>query len=125
MNTHLDHVGANARREGLALVYNNILKMNPEGLSMVLVGDFNVFPDDECLKDISTLMLSARFNSDEADSIGSFNGFGEFGMDSLEKIDYIYFKGFSSSRRFKVVTKPYAGKPYISDHYPVYSDLMF
>lgn len=125
VNTHLDHVGANARREGLALVYNNILKMNPEGLPMVLVGDFNVFPDDECLKDISTLMLSARFNSAEADSIGSFNGFGEFGMDSLEKIDYIYFKGFSSSRRFKVVTKPYAGKPYISDHYPVYSDLMF
>ena len=92
---------------------------------MVLTGDFNVFPDDECLKDISTLMKSARFNSKEADTIGSFNGFGEFDMDHLEKIDYIYFSGFKSSLRFKVVTKAYAGKPYMSDHYPVYSDLLF
>lgn len=125
VNTHLDHVGVTARREGLALIYNNIRKMNPEGLPMVLAGDFNVFPDDECLKDISTLMKSARFNSAEADTIGSFNGFGEFGMDNLEKIDYIYFSGFASSRRFKVVTDSYAGKPYISDHYPIYSDLLF
>ena len=70
-------------------------------------------------------MKSARFNSVEADTIGSFSGFGEFGMDNLEKIDYIYFSGFSSSRRFKVVTASYAGKPYISDHYPIYSDLLF
>lgn len=27
--------------------------------------------------------------------------------------------------RKKVVTKTYAGKPYISDHYPVYSDLLY
>lgn len=125
VNTHLDHVGVTARREGLALIYNNIQKMNPEGFPMVLTGDFNVFPDDECLKDISTLMKSARFNSVEADTIGSFSGFGQFGMDNLEKIDYIYFSGFASSRRFKVVTTSYAGKPYISDHYPIYSDLIF
>ncbi|MBO4340394.1 MAG: endonuclease/exonuclease/phosphatase family protein [Bacteroidales bacterium] len=125
VNTHLDHVGVTARREGLALIYNNIQKMNPEGYPMVLTGDFNVFPDDECLNDISALMKSARFNSREADTIGSFNGFGEFDIDHLEKIDYIYFSGFNSSRRFKVVTKKYAGKPFISDHYPVYSDLMF
>lgn len=125
VNTHLDHVGVTARKEGLALIFNNIQKMNPDGYTMVLTGDFNVFPDDECLKDISTLMKSARFNSADADTIGSFNGFGEFDMDHLEKIDYIYFSGFKSSRCFKVVTKTYAGKPYISDHYPVYSDLIF
>jgi endonuclease/exonuclease/phosphatase family metal-dependent hydrolase len=125
VDTHLDHQGATARREGLALVYRNIQKMNPEGFPMVLVGDFNVYPDDECLKDISTLMKSARFNSVEADTIGSFNGFGEFNMDNLEKIDYIYFSGFSSSRRFKVVTATYADKPYISDHYPIFADLIF
>lgn len=125
VNTHLDHIGVTARREGLALIYNNIQKMNPEGFPMVLTGDFNVFPDDDCLKDISTLMKSARFNSKEADTIGSFNGFGEFDMDHLEKIDYIYFSGFASSRRFRVATKTYASRPFISDHYPVYADLMF
>ena len=125
VNTHLDHKGAVARKEGLALIYNNIRKMNPEGYPMVLVGDFNVFPDDECLKDINSMMQSARFKSRDADPKGSFNGFGEFDMDHLEKIDYIYYSGFKFSRRFKVVTSSYAGKPYISDHYPVYSDLAF
>lgn len=125
VDTHLDHQGANARRNGLALVYQRIQAMNPEGYPMVLVGDFNVFPDDECLKDIHSLMQSARFRSRDADPKGSFNGFGEFDMDHLEKIDYIYYRGFQYSRRFKVVTKTYAGKPYISDHYPVYADLAF
>jgi len=125
VNTHLDHKGAVARKEGLALIYNNIQKMNPEGYPMVLVGDFNVFPDDECLKDINSMMNSARFKSRDADPKGSFNGFGEFDIDHLEKIDYIYYSGFNHSRRFKVVTSSYAGKPYVSDHYPIYADLAF
>ena len=122
VNTHLDHKGATARKEGLALVYNNIKKMNPDGVPMVLTGDFNVYPDDECLKDISSLMKNARENAADTDSRGSFNGFSK---DRLDVIDYIYFSGFKSSRRFKVVTDEYAGRPFISDHYPVYSDLLF
>ncbi len=122
VNTHLDHKGATARKEGLALVYNNIKKMNPDGVPMVLTGDFNVYPDDECLKDISALMKNARENAADTDSRGSFNGFSK---DRLDVIDYIYFSGFKSSRRFKVVTDEYAGRPFISDHYPVYSDLLF
>ena len=125
VNTHLDHKGVTARKEGLALIYDNIKKMNPDGLPMVLVGDFNVYPDDECLKDINSLMKSARFDSRDADPRGSFNGFRKNGMDELGKIDYIYYKGFSYCRRFKVDTTTYAGRPYISDHYPVYSDIAF
>ena len=70
-------------------------------------------------------MKSARFDSRDADPRGSFNGFGKYGMDELEQIDYIYYKGFSYCRRFKVDTTTYAGRPYISDHYPVYSDIAF
>ncbi len=125
VNTHLDHKGEVARKEGLALVYKNIQKMNPDGVPMVLLGDFNVLPDDECLKDVSVLMKDARQHSAEADQRGSFNAFGLLGPDQLKKIDYIFYNGFSSSLRFKVVTESYAGRPYISDHYPVYSDLVF
>jgi len=122
VNTHLDHKGATARKEGLALVYNNIQKMNPEGYPMVLTGDFNVFPNDKCLTDISALMKNARDNAADSDTLGSFNGYSN---DRRDIIDYIYYSGFKSSSRFKVVTKQYAGKPFISDHYPIYSDLLF
>lgn len=138
VNTHLDHRGVVARKEGLALIYNRIQSMNPDGLPMVLVGDFNVLTDDECLKDISTLMKSARFNSVDADSFGSFNGFGKYGnstsaptitkknvkLDQLQPLDYIYYSGFEQSLCFKVVTREYAGRKFISDHFPIYSDLV-
>ena len=139
VNTHLDHIGKIARREGLALIYNRIKEMNPKGLPMVLTGDFNVLPDDEGLTDLNSLMLSARFNSNQADSIGSFNGFGAYGeshsapvledgeadRNSLRPLDYIYFSGFCKSLLFKVDTTTYVGVPFISDHYPVYADLVF
>ena len=121
VNTHLDHKGVVARKEGLALIYNKIQQMNPGGVPMVLTGDFNVLPDDEGLKDISSLMKSARFNSLEADTIGSFNGY-KYERSKLTPIDYIYYSGFDESLCFRVVTKEYAGKKYISDHYPVYAD---
>ena len=137
VNTHLDHKGVTARKEGLALIYNKIQEMNPGGVPMVLTGDFNVLPDDEGLTDLNTLMKSARFNSTEADTIGSFNGFSKnayssdapnlkgkkFNPNVPTPIDYIYFSGFDESVRFKVVTETYAGKKYISDHYPIYADL--
>ena len=123
VNTHLDHAGAMARRNGLALIYDKIGEMNPSGLPMVLTGDFNVLPDDDCLKDISKLMKDARYNSFVADEAGSFNGYGSLKKDKI--IDYIYYSGFDASTSFRVVNGKYAGKKYISDHYPVYSDLAF
>ena len=82
--------------------------MNPSGLPMVLLGDFNVMPDDECLTDISALMKNARLSADKADT----------------PIDYIFYKGFRRCRSFRIVTESFAGYRYISDHYPIYADIM-
>ncbi|MBO4447679.1 MAG: endonuclease/exonuclease/phosphatase family protein, partial [Bacteroidales bacterium] len=48
VNTHLDHRGVDARRNGLALIVDRLSGLKP-GTPMVLLGDFNVLPDDECL----------------------------------------------------------------------------
>lgn len=136
VNTHLDHKGVVARREGLALIYRKIQQMNPGGVPMVLTGDFNVLPDNECLTDISKLMRNARDYADETDVNGSFNGFGvnaytsgdpgkEYDPKVATPIDYIYYSGFRKCPRFKVVNNPYAGKKFISDHYPIYADIEF
>lgn len=131
VNTHLDHKGVVARKEGLALLHRRISEMNPDNLPMILTGDFNVLPDDPGLVDLDKLMKSARFSAVDADKFGSFNGWGKNGkskgapdlkkdnLDYLLPIDYIYYAGFDVCTEFRVVTKSYAGKPYISDHYPV------
>lgn len=121
VNTHLDHKGAEARRNGLALIVERIAKMNTKGFPMVLTGDFNVTPDDPCLTDLDTKMLSARATATSSDRTHSYNGYGEPKSD----IDYIYYSGFSACPEFKVVTKSYVGIPYISDHYPVTATLVF
>jgi len=119
VNTHLDHVGKVARANGLKLIYERIQTMNPDGLPMVLTGDFNVTPDNPCLKDIDSMMKSARFAAPDTDTAGSYNGWGN----ADEIIDYIYYCGFPACKSFKVIKRQYAGAPYISDHYPVFANL--
>lgn len=122
VNTHLDHVGHLARKNGLALVVDSIAAMNPEGYPMVLTGDFNVFPDDSCLVDLSKMMLSARYSTPDSDDRPSFNGFGT----AAEEIDYIWYAGFASCESFRVLTDCYVDTiPFISDHYPVAAVLRF
>ena len=114
-NTHLDHVGHAARRNGLALIVERIARMNPEGLPMILTGDFNVLPDDPCLDDLENIMLNSRYTAKESDTQGSYNGWGR----TLQEIDYIWYQGFDECLSFKVVSEQFAGKPFVSDHYPV------
>ena len=122
VNTHLDHVGHLARKNGLALVVDSIAAMNPEGYPMILTGDFNVFPDDSCLLDLSKIMHSARYSTPDSDDRPSFNGFGT----AAEEIDYVWYDGFSSCESFHVLAEPYVDTiPYISDHYPVVATLIF
>ena len=118
VNTHLDHKGVQARRNGLALVVNKTKEMNPD-IPLILVGDFNVEPDDSCLVDIDRLMLSARKVAKQSDDTPSFNGW----VGPQKTIDYIYFNGFESAESFRVVTESYDGKPFISDHYPIVATL--
>lgn len=121
VNTHLDHKGKLARIEGLALIIDKIAEMNPDGLPVILTGDFNAIPDDVCLLALNQMMHSARQYAARTDTRGSFNGWGR----RETSIDYIYFSGFRRCRRFRVVTKSYACVPYISDHYPIVADMVF
>ena len=121
VNTHLDHVGVEARKNGLALIVDRIAAMNPEGWPMVLTGDLNVKADDPCLVDLDKKMKSARIYAEKTTDKTSFNGWGR----ASQAIDYVYYSGFKKCTEFDVVDQSYAGKPYISDHYPVYAVLEF
>lgn len=122
VNTHLDHVGAKARANGLQLIVDRIDAMSsPEKLPMVLTGDFNVTPDDPCLTELDKRMKSARTYAAQSDDKPSFNGFKA----PMSIIDYIYYSGFSGCGTFRVVDTEYAGCPFISDHYPILAVLEF
>lgn len=117
VNTHLDNKGPEAKKKGLALCVEKIKEMNPENLPMILTGDFNMTPSDEKLSDLNEMMLSARNAAIESDTSYSFNDFGL--SDHKWILDYIYFKGFETCRKFWVINQQFGKIPYISDHYPI------
>lgn len=121
VDTHIDHRGREAQKNGLNLIVDKIADINPEGYPTILTGDFNITPDDTALDELDTRMQSARTFALTTDSEGTYNGWGE----ESDVIDYIYYSGFSSCPRFQTITKAYLGRQYISDHFPVKAVLYF
>ena len=121
VNTHLDHVGVQARRNGLALVVERIGEMNPEGWPMILCGDFNVYPDDPCLTDLRAMMTDAWTSAAEADDGTTWHDWGR-NMDDRH-IDYIFYSGFSGCKSIRRITQSYGTSKFVSDHFPVAAEL--
>ena len=121
VNTHLDHVGAEAQKNGLKLIVEKIAQINDDGYPVVLVGDFNMEPGNKTMAEIDVAMQSARNIAEKTDSHDTFNGWGK----GKGIIDYIYVSGFSSCPEYQTVTKRYEDRKFISDHYPVFARLIF
>lgn len=123
VNTHLDHVGWEARKNGMKLIVDRIDKINPKGLPMVVTGDFNMRINRPEFDDMKKMMKNAREEAVKTDHHQTANGWGKSGPDSI--IDYVWYKGFSSCPEYKTITKPYMRRQYISDHYPITATLVF
>ena len=123
VNTHLDHVGKNARKNGLELIIKLIKEKNVERLPVILTGDFNVTPDDSfTLESVYAWLNNASATASEADSVPTYNGWGKR---ENTFIDYIWWKDFSSCREYRVIRNEYAGIRYVSDHWPITAELVF
>lgn len=123
VNTHLDHVGKQAQKNGLKLIVDRIATINPQGYPMVLTGDFNIRPDNPALADLDKIMQSARKIAPKTDNRNTFNGWSV--KKTAEVIDYIYVSGFSACKEYRTVTDKYLERPFVSDHYPIFARLVF
>lgn len=123
MNTHLDHMGKEARKNSIRLIMDRIGTLGKA--SVILMGDFNFTPDDPNYKVIATLMEDARATADHIREVypGTYNGFLTKG-DFDRRIDYV----FSSTGSFHVDSyevpdwRRKDGRQ-VSDHFPVIVDL--
>jgi endonuclease/exonuclease/phosphatase family metal-dependent hydrolase len=117
INTHLDHKGPEARREGMRLIANRVEALKAQGLPVVITADFNATTDEEIFAPLYAAADDARKVAKESDESDTFNGWGR----SHSQIDHIFCSGYEVER-FAVLTDDY-GVPYISDHYPVVAEL--
>lgn len=125
-NTHLDHIGVNARLEGMQLILKKINEVNTQNLPVILTGDFNVEPDDILLTELKQKMIDSKdiakitFGPE-----ATFNNF-KYNEPATRRIDYIMLSksGNFEVEKYGVLTSAIDSK-YPSDHFPVFVELKF
>ena len=121
LNTHLDHMGELARTNGLALVLE---KAESFDLPVVVTGDFNFEKSDPMYTQLISGNLKDTQDMAEITMSGktyhAYNG-GEDG----EPIDFICVnEKITSVKEYRIVRDMY-GDNYLSDHYPIFADIIF
>tara|TARA_R110002051_G_scaffold263989_1_gene323873 strand:+ start:736 stop:1596 length:861 start_codon:yes stop_codon:yes gene_type:complete len=120
-NIHYDHIGQQAREESSKLVMAQVTKINKENAPALLMGDFNVTPDNGAYTTITSNpdWQDARLIS-ETPSYGPAGTFTGFDWEKMPDgiIDHVFVKGDIKVIRHGILTDNY-GKKYPSDHFPV------
>ena len=121
LNTHLDHVGKVAQREGLALMMKRAAEIVPDGMPVFVTADFNCVTSDPIFEPIKAVMKDARETAPQTDRRATFNGWKP---NATAVIDHIFYRG-AEPKSFRVLCDKNYGAPYISDHYPVVLEAEF
>lgn len=119
-NTHLDHIGKNARQNGLQLIKKEMQRVK---LPVVLTGDFNDTPDSGALHKVASMRSCyAGFNQQEKEHSLTFHDYkgGTIGS----PIDYILSDNNVNLSSTKIIRDRYK-EGYPSDHYPILTTITF
>ncbi|KMJ57676.1 hypothetical protein AB685_15745 [Bacillus sp. LL01] len=119
-NTHLDHMGERARKEGLKLIHNVILSKDSEKrLPVILTGDFNDVPESDTLKEVSCMdSCYSGFTAHEMKNRLTFHAYE--GGTAGSPIDYIFSANGAEILSTSIIRDSFDGE-FPSDHYPVLS----
>ena len=124
-NTHFDHIGENARKQSAALILSEIDRLNTKKEAVLLMGDLNMTPDMQGIKNISAHLkdpISSHKKSKGVNlkgSFGTFNGFQN--KETLNRrIDYIFTSGLVPTK-YAHIDKTFGPKQrFVSDHFAVW-----
>lgn len=123
-NTHLDHKGHEARRNGALLNVRMMRKIAGKRVPSFISGDMNSElgqKTGEYLEAYTAWLDSAYEAAPERDDHPSFNGFGK---SRARTLDYIYFRN-ARALHYETIDGEDYGVRYISDHYPIVCTFRF
>ncbi|MEO7975948.1 endonuclease/exonuclease/phosphatase family protein [Flavobacterium sp.] len=124
-NTHLDHVGNEARIRGVELILSKIKEVNTKKYPVIFMGDFNSESNTPQILEIKKVMDDTREISKEKPfgPSGTFNNFKHNEAVTL-RIDYIFISKNSDLKVLKHgILSDAINLKYPSDHLPVYIEL--
>jgi endonuclease/exonuclease/phosphatase family metal-dependent hydrolase/uncharacterized protein YqfB (UPF0267 family) len=124
MNTHIDHEGFTAQREGVRLIMSRIGTMNPNALPVVLTGDFNMTPTNSSIVYITNpstpnhLLHTKTLAQITSGPQGTVHSFGATPESQRNFIDYIFVSEQTEVLSHAVLPDK-LNNIYLSDHAPV------
>jgi endonuclease/exonuclease/phosphatase family metal-dependent hydrolase len=141
LNTHLDHVSAQARREGSRLIVQEIVEIADRTSGdpvIVLTGDFNARPGSRTYKNLTesgfvdTFVAAGNEDDENANTFHAFRGtryHDPHPSRGPRRIDWILLKG--SEERLRIESHSIIRDAdedsglFPSDHYPIIADFGF
>lgn len=121
LNIDLEKTEDAERRSAVNALLDKVAEINTDSLPVVMTGGFYMKPDDPALADVEAKMNNARKTAVKTDNTGTYNNWGK----NSDIIDHICYSGFSGCPEFQTVTKKYADRKFVSDHYPIMALLVF
>ena len=121
VNTHYDHISEAARVYGARQVIS-FIESNFPGLPVVFTADMNTQVESETYEIMTELLSDARFTASDAVSYGTFHA----ASPETHADDYIDFVMCSKNipvRAYRTVTAGVDGRM-VSDHFPIYADIV-
>ena len=120
-NTHLDHVGEEARVKGMACILEELERLNAiTKFPAMIMGDFNAYPDSE------TVRMCNEYKKYPMKDVtaGLAYTFHFFGMADKRKIDYLYMTDELAEKvtAFGQWDDVHEGC-YLSDHTPIWAEV--
>lgn len=127
INTHLDHIGKEARINGVTMMLEKAVEV-AKGYPVVLTGDFNSDPESDVVKHVTnestpnSLVDSRTLAVSKKDAKGTFHGFGKVEPENREYIDYIFVSKEVEVENYEVIDDK-LGDVYLSDHNPIWAKI--
>lgn len=123
LNTHLDHVGQVARREGITLILDRVRELRGDR-PVVVTGDFNSTPESDVVAHITGDSIPGHLTNTRTASplvygpLWSYHEFGKLPLEERVLIDYIFVGGPLTVDSYGVLAETNDGR-WLSDHCPV------
>lgn len=123
LNTHLDHAGKEARKNGAKLI-SDFIRDNYSDIPVILTGDFNSSIFSDAYREIvKSGMKDARFNANVSEHYGTYHDAKPI-LQPFYTIDFIFASSMVNIKTYKTVTVGIESR-FVSDHFPVYADVTF
>ncbi len=134
LNTHLDHISAEARVRGVELIAQRLRDLQATSAALIVTGDFNCNPDDSVHETLQTLGLTDAYlitGHEDNEYSNTFHAYGWSKPSSSGakrrgsmRIDWILFSDPTDTLRLISCEIIRDAQPpvYPSDHYPVVAE---